>query len=77
MKEYFDPGSVLIIIITFVLFVVALFVKGFTKDLLLEAGVFLVSMKLIIMAYKNGIYMKTLEQELKQIKILLGKRQEA
>ena len=77
MKEYFDPGSILIIIITFVLFVVALFVKGFTKDLLLEAGVFLVSVKLIIMAYKNGIYMKTLEQELKQIKILLGKKQEA
>ncbi|MEJ2050449.1 MAG: hypothetical protein P8Y60_11555 [Calditrichota bacterium] len=77
MKEYFDPGSILIIIITFVLFVVALFVKGFTKDLLLEAGVFLISVKLIIMAYKNGIYMKTLEQELKQIKILLGKKQEA
>ena len=77
MKEYFDPSSILIIIITFVLFVVALFVKGFTKDLLLEAGVFLVSVKLIIMAYKNGIYMKTLEQELKQIKILLGKKQEA
>jgi len=77
MKEYFDPSSILIIIITFVLFVVALFVKGFTKDLLLEAGVFLISVKLIIMAYKNGIYMKTLEQELKQIKILLGKKQEA
>jgi hypothetical protein len=77
MKKHFDSGSVLIIIITFVLFVVALFVKGFTKDLLLETGVFLISVKLIIMAYKNGIYMKTLEQELKQIKILLGKKQEA
>jgi hypothetical protein len=57
--------------------VLALFVKGFTHDLLLEAGVFLISVKLIIMAYKNGVYMKTLEQELKQIKVLLGKKLEA
>ncbi len=40
MKEHFDIGSLLIIIITFILFVIALFVKGFTHDLLLEAGVF-------------------------------------
>jgi len=43
----------LAVIITFVLFAVALFAKGFTHDLLLEAGVLLVSVKLILMAYRN------------------------
>ena len=50
MLKHFDVGSVFVIIITFVLFALALFTKGFTHDLLLEAGVFLVSVKLIIMA---------------------------
>jgi hypothetical protein len=49
-RKRFDPGSLLVIVITFILFVAALFTKGFTHDLLLEAGVFLVSVKLIIMS---------------------------
>ena len=40
--------------VTLALFVAALFTKGLTHDLLLEAGVFLVSVKLMIMAYKNS-----------------------
>jgi hypothetical protein len=51
--------------------VLALFIKGFTHDLLLEAGVFLVSIKLIMMAYSNSVYMKDLENELKEIKLIL------
>ena len=43
MRQHFDLGSLIVIIITFVLFALALFTKGFTHDLLLEAGVFLVS----------------------------------
>lgn len=58
MEKHFDTGSMIVIIITFVLFVLALFNKGFTNDFLLEAGVFLVSVKLIKMAYKNSVYMK-------------------
>lgn len=73
MSEHFDAGSLLIIIITFVLFVVALFVKGMTHDLLLEAGVFLVSVKLIVMAYKNSIAGKEITDELREIKQLLAK----
>ena len=57
-----------VIIITFVLFLLALFTKGFTKDLLLEAGVFLVSVKIIMMAYHNNTYIKGIENELKEIK---------
>jgi hypothetical protein len=61
--------SSLVIILTFVLFVLALFTKGLTHDMLLEAGVFLVSAKLIIMAYKID---KT-ETEIKNMLTLLNK----
>jgi hypothetical protein len=71
MIEHFDTGSLIIIIITFVLFVAALFVKGFTHDLLLEAGVFLVSIKLILMAYKNSILSKEISKDLQDIKKII------
>jgi hypothetical protein len=41
--------------ITLALFVVALFEKGFTHDLLLEAAVFLVSAKLVLLSYKASV----------------------
>jgi hypothetical protein len=50
-----DLGTIAIISVTFLLFVLALFEKGFTHDLLLEAGVFFVSVKLIVMSYKNSL----------------------
>ena len=73
MKQHFDTGSLITIVITFILFVVALFVKGFTQGLLLEAGVFLVSVKLIIMAYKNSVTSKAMEEELREIKAMIRK----
>lgn len=73
MNKHFDAGSLITILITFVLFVLALFTKGFTHDLLLEAGVFLVSVKLIIMAYKNSIASKEITKELHMIKKMLEK----
>lgn len=60
--------SALVIILTFVFFVLALFTKGLTHDMLLEAGVFLVSVKLILMADKID---KT-ETEIKNMLILLN-----
>lgn len=54
VTQHFDAGTLVIIAITLVLFAVALFEKGFSHDLLLEAGVFLVSVKLILMSYKNS-----------------------
>ena len=62
MTKPFDAGSILVILVTLVLFLTALFVKGVTHDLLLEAGVFLVSVKLIIGAYKNGRMVEELVQ---------------
>lgn len=55
MKKYLSLGDTVVIIITFLLFAAALFVKGFTNALLLEAGVLLVSIKIIMMNYKLGL----------------------
>jgi flagellar motor component MotA len=71
MIKYLDLGTIIVIIITVLLFTVALFVKGFTHNLLLEAGVLLVSIKLIIMAYRNSINYSDLKNELKEIRRLL------
>jgi hypothetical protein len=74
MKSYLDTGSIIIIVITFVLFGIALFTKGFTHDMLLEVGVFLVSVKLIMMAVKNANHSRKLENELIEIKELLKQK---
>ena len=60
-------GSLVVILITLVLFVLALFLKGFTHDLLLEAAVFLVSVKLIILSYKNSQGVESIQQKLEVI----------
>ncbi len=73
MSKHSDIGSSVIIAITFGLFAAALLTKGFTHDLLLEAGVFLVSVKLIVMAYKNAMASKKIMKELHAIKEILGK----
>jgi hypothetical protein len=49
MKKNFDLANTITIALTIILFAIALFATGFTKDLLLEAGVLLVSIKIIIM----------------------------
>jgi protein-S-isoprenylcysteine O-methyltransferase Ste14 len=72
--KYFDPGTIIVIVITVLLFTVALFVKGFTNALLLEAGVLLVSIKLIIMAYRNSLNYSDLKKELNEIRRLLEER---
>ena len=81
MNKHFDFGSMLVVLITFILFAIALFVKGVTKDLLLEAGVLLVSIKLIMMAYKNKLVDQEVKQDLREIKQMLadtgGRRSEA
>ena len=70
-KSSSDPWSVIVIALTFALFALALFLKGFTHDLLLEAGVFLVSLKLILMAKKNKDAEAHLDSHLIEIKELL------
>ena len=65
--SYFDLGSLVVIVVTLVLFLAALWIKGLTHDLLLEAGVFLVSVKLIVMSYKQGVAAERMHQQLDEL----------
>jgi len=72
MKKYLSLADIIVILITLLLFTVALFVKGFTKGLLLEAGVLLVSVKIIMMNYKNIQSNKSILKELDDINASLS-----
>jgi len=67
MKTNFDLANAITIGLTFILFVTALFVTGFTKDLLLEAGVLLVSIKIITMAAETKNTNKEIIKKLNEI----------
>jgi len=49
LKNKLQIGNTITIVLTFIFFSIALFTTGFTKELLLEAGVLLVSIKIIFM----------------------------
>ena len=68
MKKYLPVADTSVIVITVILFVIALFVKGFTHDLLLEVGVLLVSIKIILMNYKTHLANEKLLNEIKDLK---------
>jgi len=72
--RYLDAGTILVIAVTIALFATALFVKGFTHGLLLEAGVLLVSVKLIVMAYKNKANYCDIKKDLAEIKEILKEK---
>ena len=67
MKKIIDTGNIFVIFLTLILFVAALFLKGITKDLLLEAGVLLVSIKLIMFNYKQSLFDKEVISRLDDI----------
>lgn len=73
VHEHLDLGSKIVIVITLILFVAAVWVKGLGHELLLEAGVFLVSVKLILMAYKNSVASRRLDERLTRIEVLLAR----
>jgi len=66
-SRYLDFWSLVVIILTLVLFFWALFLKGFTHELLLEAGVFLVSLKLILLSYRNSISARRADERMAQM----------
>jgi hypothetical protein len=78
MERKFNPGNTLIIAITFILFAIALFTTGFTKDLLLESGVLLVSIKIIRMSSENRNSYREIIKKLNEIneKLQEGKTDE-
>ena len=61
--EYADTPALVVIAITLVLFTLALFTTGFTHDLLPEAAVFLVSVKLILMSYRSASHARVVEEK--------------
>ena len=75
MRRHFDFWSMAVIIFTFTLFVTALWLKGLTHEVFLEAGIFLVSVKLILMSYKNSVMAGKNEERLEQIQSLLQNTQ--
>ncbi len=68
-----DRWANVVILLTVGLFSLSLAVKGFTHELFLEAGVFLVSVKLILMTGKNAASEERMERHLNQIKALLAR----
>lgn len=62
--KLFDLASLMTIALTLILFLASLFLTGFTHDLLLESGVFLVSVKLILGAHKNKLDLSRIEEKL-------------
>ena len=73
MTKYLDRGSWFVALLTLVLFIAALFVKGLSHDLFLEGGVFLVSVKIIAMSYKNGLELKALSEKTDRVLVALEK----
>jgi hypothetical protein len=69
--ESSDPWTGVVILLTVGLFILSLAVKGSTYELFLEAGVFLVLVKLILMAGKNAASEERIERQLNQIEELL------
>ena len=69
IRTHFDLPSVLVIVITLVLFAFALFTGGLTHDLFLEGAVFLVSVKLIIGSYKNSVVASETRSRLEAIAV--------
>ena len=74
-QRHLDIGSRLVILVTLVLFVAALFFTGFGHDLLLGAGVFLVSVKLIMMAYKSSLATRQVTDRLDGLQTILTRMQ--
>lgn len=66
--------NTLVIACTFMLFVVALLVKGFTHDLLLEAAVFLVSVKLILATFQIQILTQKIDKRMDDLEELIDKQ---
>ena len=67
MKKYLSTADIVVIVVTAILFFVALFAKGLTQDLLLEIGVLLISIKIIMMNYSNKQLSKEILRKLKKL----------
>lgn len=69
--KHIDLWSTATIAVTLILFLVALFEKGVTHDVLLEAAVFLVSLKLVLASLKAQLASEDVRSRLDAIHALL------
>ena len=63
--------TIIVILITVGLFVAAIFTKGLTHDIFLESGVLLISIKIILLAYRNNAIVKNIQKQLDNMNSLL------
>jgi hypothetical protein len=75
MGKYLDTPSTVVALLTFALFIAALFVKGITHDLFLEAGVFLISIKILMMMHLNRQASRQVEKKLDAVLTEPGPRE--
>ncbi len=64
---HLDRASGIVIGLTFALFAGSLLVKGLTHDLFLEAGVLLVSVKLILSSYRMDTHVRMLNDRIGEV----------
>lgn len=77
MRKHMDAPTTIVAALTLAMFVAALFVKGFTHDLFLEAAVFLVSVKVFMMIHDNRIAVSRLEEKLDAVLSALRKESDS
>jgi len=66
-QKRIDRASGATLVLTVVLFSLSLIEKGFTHELLLEAGVFLVSVKLVLASHRGQIDVERLNEKLDRL----------
>lgn len=66
-----DGATLATMLITAFLFLIAAFEKGLTHELLLEAAVFLVSVKLVLASYKHDLDSRAMQAKLNSIEAKL------
>ena len=71
IKNSIAFGNYFVIALAIILFAISLFVNGITHDLFIESGVLLVSIKLIMMNYKNMKMEKEILKKLNELQSLL------
>lgn len=72
LKPFVNLASLLTVLVTLGLFVAAALTKGFTEELLLEAAVFLISVKLVIGNYKTHMELAAIRNELAELRVRGG-----
>ena len=66
-RHHLDLASTVSLTITVILFIIAIFAKGFTHEILLEAGVFLISVKLVLASSKAELTSKIIEDKIDRL----------